>query len=156
MLISMQYLMGEAIKYSLMSSPNITGILVFNFKSHILMHLMFFPAWLKKKKVSKACKFQRTCAYHSGQCQHNKTLGHFYVRRWRPTDFSVFLLTSFRCDCHTHQKSYAEQLESPVITRTEFINSKTGLKKRSFLSKDSLRLQPRRCCVEFFFSPLLL
>lgn len=56
-------------------------------------------------------------------------VSHFYVRRWRPTDFSVFLLTSFRCNCHTHQKSYAEQLACTVITRTEFVNRKTGLKK---------------------------
>lgn len=58
-----------------------------------------------------------------------KTLSHFCVKRWRPTDFSVFLLSSFRCNCHTHTKSYAEQLECTVITRTEFINRKTGLKK---------------------------
>lgn len=101
--------------------------LSFNSESHILMHLMFFLHG--SKKIYKACKFQPTCARHSGQRQHNKTLGHFYGRRWRPTDFSVFLLTSFRCDCHTPQKSYAEQLECTLITRAEFINSKTGLKK---------------------------
>lgn len=93
--------------------------------------------------------------YHLMQCQHDKTLSHFYVKRWRPTDFSVFLLTSFRCNCHTHTKSYAEQLECTVITRTEFINRKTGLKKRSFSSKVSLKLQPRRWCVEFFSLPPL-
>lgn len=68
------------------------------------------------------------------------------------TDFSVFLLTSFRCNCHTHTRSYAEQLGCTVITRTEFINRKTGLKKGSFSSRVCLRLQPKRWCVEFFFS----
>lgn len=94
--------------------------------------------------------------YHLMQCQHDKTLSHFYVKRWRPTDFSVFLLTSFRCNCHTHTKNHTQNsLNVTVITRTEFINRKTGLKKRSFSSKVSLRLQPRRWCAEFFSLPPL-
>lgn len=84
-----------------------------------------------------------------------QTLSHFYVKRWRPTDFSVFLLTSFRCNCHTHGKIIRWTAWMDCGHENQIYQQENRVEERSFSSKVSLRLQPRRWRVGCFFLPPL-
>lgn len=79
------------------------------------------------------------------------TFSHFYVKRWRPTDFSVFLLTSFRCNCHTHTNHTQNSLNVLWSRELNLSTGKQNWKKKFLIQGFSVAATKEVVC--WIFSP---